>query len=193
MELATKYQVDSLRTRLAFELKQQWPPALVDHLERQRAPAAPEPASALRFAVRFDVPAVHAPACYALAVTPEHARDHTQWALLDADSLRCIERGRGALARIHHGLADELAARLECPRALEDQGRPPCAEVLCGAVNALAGCSISSMDPIMLLVAVVEQSRGCGLCKTCGQATRNVVLARMHELWDSVPVLFGLM
>ena len=137
MELATKYQVDSLSKRIISHLQEQWPKSLDEYIRRevgiklwankfdvvppyQKSQSTfvnfPEPASAIRLASHYNISSILPAAFYSLSTTGfEHTWEHALklgFRTLDVRPARWELLDNDNLLRYYHGkyiLANEYA------------------------------------------------------------------------------------
>ena len=227
MGLARKYQVDDLLSAITNHLVQQWPCTAAELVQFQETvrqtirttiefsneptygiyqSKLPEPASAVRLAMDFDIPAILPGAFYILATMNRacvwtndlgiwHGSDlPARWSLLDDEDNARLREGQKALAKEllrYQGLLRQQSRHSStCKREwdrLAKQYFDISDPTLPGDMRA-----IRRANPMHRLSLLFEDCVTGQLCADCSHGLRVKVKNTMLDLWDSLPAMFNL-
>ncbi|PSR75832.1 hypothetical protein PHLCEN_2v8864 [Hermanssonia centrifuga] len=238
LKLAEKYQIDSVRQLIIQRLEVDWPQNVsewylfVAAKERERilrnksihSPTIdsmfPEPASAIRLAMEFNIPSI-LPAAYYMLVQTDPSETWTiatqnsaaRWQLLDNTDFVHYIRGR-------HELATSLTSISESIYGFSDSwstdGREFCHTGRCDDILAKKSVDLDRgsqenailPDPLKLLYQAqqkleesIERERDWSdyqdddyapeLCYTCNMAVQSNISREMRKIWGRLPQTFG--
>lgn len=236
--MANKYQVDSVRKRVVEIMEDSWPRTFAQWLRQnaelkllqvlhRAAPSGildgkffedcvPEPASAVRIAEDYDIPAILPYAYYRLAATSlKHDLNKlsvvdpvvvsssyrgAKWEILQSRELTRVMYGREALVECLGSLQSAFAD----VTAVTTQYSGRCNQVAACVEN---GANIVSMwrntifrdifftashnpDPLHVLERLVETMPQWKLCPLCSSFLLQSIRRRQEQLWTSLPSTF---
>lgn len=223
LSLAGKYQIDSIRSLIVKHLEADWPTDLLGwyklkaELKSQHdfrhgcddgngIPAErhfPEPASAIRLAIDFDIPSILPAAFYRLAISdvsiswPELGPDSDEgqlsarWDLLHGSDWRCLVRGKKRLLEIFRDdidtfidLSDECRQLEKCSKAETE------VSTICGRrCDTLFALQPDVLAELWRLIDGVDLVR---FCYRCSNHIRSGLRELSDETWTDLPKTFEL-
>jgi hypothetical protein len=216
LKLATKYQVDALRSQIIKHLKWDWPSTIDDwdrvdddtHKKRSAAlqssdgsldGVVPDPVYAILLARSCDVPQILPTAFYVLSRQPtkpkirpaESSKAHIHSrTLLDMDDMENLALGR-------ENIAEKIGSY-----ELLDIDNWHCADVCEGYIWTVWGEFLLGMivdkDPLRVLLSELRCLRnsspeyGLNLCVICQRTMANNIVDARSTLFNSLSDMFGL-
>ena len=231
----------SLRSRIIRILEESWPTSFSQwtswHAEVQATEAAhraapggmiagryfddsvPEPASAIRLALDFDIPTILPAAFYTLAGIPsshdwDNVRAHSpeklknppyrtaRWTLLDRAVFWRLTRGREELVRhLARWEASFMYKPTDLPSSPEHATHARAARCQYAHSQIPQWCHLDGVwnmagalapNPLRDLGKVHEMVLKWGLCGPCSEALRKRIVTQQRDLWVEVPRMFEL-
>ena len=226
LKLAIKFDCDALRARLVENIEADWPQTLTQWDARQKEAIIarsehlnsktgkvdnlflddrlPEPASAIRLAIDFNIPSILPAAFYQLSLLGTEAdwdayredpskrlrfgARSARWKLLDREDLMRLVHGQKQLAAYTRAIGTDLFGK--CPRNSQgcSKARNDCWKYMQESAPVSMDDPLDILRDCMALQDVIAKLP----CPSCTTEITSLARNKRQALWNHLPAFFNL-